>query len=247
MVERIVTGIAGLDEILGGGIPKRNVVLLSGGPGTGKSIFGQQYLYNGLLRGEPGILVVLEEHPVQVRISMSQFGWDVKSYEERGLFAMVDAFTAGIGEAAKREKYVVRDPGDFQLLVDTLRDAVKDVNAERAVIDSVTTLYITKPALARSMVLQLKKVLSGMGCTSILISQVSVTERGFGGPGVEHAADGIIRLDLDEVGGELKRSIIVWKMRGTAHSMRRHPFIITSKGIEIKAGETIKIIGERYE
>jgi KaiC/GvpD/RAD55 family RecA-like ATPase len=125
---------------------------------------------------------------------------------------MVDAFTAGIGEAAKREKYVVRDPGDFQLLVDTLRDAIKDVNAERAVIDSVTTLYITKPALARSMVLQLKKVLSGMGCTSILISQVSVTERGFGGPGVEHAADGIIRLDLDEVDGELNRSIIVWKI-----------------------------------
>jgi KaiC/GvpD/RAD55 family RecA-like ATPase len=160
---------------------------------------------------------------------------------------MVDAFTAGIGEAAKREKYVVRDPGDFQLLVDTLRDAIKDVNAERAVIDSVTTLYITKPALARSMVLQLKKVLSGMGCTSILISQVSVTERGFGGPGVEHAADGIIRLDLDEVDGELNRSIIVWKMRGTAQSMRRHPFIITSKGIEIKAGETIKIIDGRYE
>ncbi len=247
MVERVVTGISGLDEILGGGIPRRNVVLLSGGPGTGKSIFGQQYLYNGLQRGEPGVLVVLEEHPVQVRISMSQFGWDVKPYEEKGLFAVVDAFTAGIGEAAKREKYVVKDPGDFQLLIDVLREAIKDVNAERAVIDSVSTLYITKPALARSMVLQLKKVLSGMGCTSILISQVSVTERGFGGPGVEHAADGIIRLDLDEVNGELKRSIIVWKMRGTAHSMRRHPFIITGKGIEIKATETIKIVGERYE
>lgn len=247
MVERVVTGIAGLDEILGGGIPRRNVVLLSGGPGTGKSIFGQQYLYNGLQRGEPGVLVVLEEHPVQVRISMSQFGWDVKPYEEKGVFAVVDAFTAGIGEAAKREKYVVKDPGDFQLLIDVLREAIKDVNAERAVIDSVSTLYITKPALARSMVLQLKKVLSGMGCTSILISQVSVTERGFGGPGVEHAADGIIRLDLDEVNGELKRSIIVWKMRGTAHSMRRHPFIITGRGIEIKATETIKIVGERYE
>ncbi|MEM2732600.1 MAG: ATPase domain-containing protein, partial [Nitrososphaerota archaeon] len=110
MVERVVTGIPGLDEILGGGIPKRNVVLLSGGPGTGKSIFGQQYLYNGLMRGEPGLLVVLEEHPVQVRISMSQFGWDVRPYEEKGSFAVVDAFTAGIGEAAKREKYVVRDP-----------------------------------------------------------------------------------------------------------------------------------------
>jgi KaiC/GvpD/RAD55 family RecA-like ATPase len=70
-----------------------------------------------------------------------------------------------------------------------------------------------------------------------LISQVSVTERGFGGPGVEHAADGIIRLDLDEVEGELKRSLIVWKMRGTSHSMRRHPFDITNRGIIIHLGK----------
>ena len=242
-IERVVTGIPGLDDILHGGIPKRNVVLLSGGPGTGKSIFGQQYLYNGLKLGEPGVLVVLEEHPVQVRVSMSQFGWNVRPYEEKGMFAIVDAFTAGIGEAAKRERYVVRAPDDFQSLVDVLREAIRDIGAVRAVIDSVTTLYITKPAMARGMVLQLKKILSGMGCTSILVSQVSVTERGFGGPGVEHAADGIIRLDLDEVDGELRRSIIVWKMRGTSHSMRRHPFEITDKGMMVKAEEVIKITG----
>ncbi len=240
-MERVVTGIPGFDKIVGGGIPKRNVVLLAGGPGTGKSIFGQQYIYNGLLRGEPAVLVVLEEHPVQVRISMAQFGWDIAKFEEEGKLAVVDAFTAGIGEAAKREKYVVRAPDDFMALVDVLREAIRDVHAVRAVVDSVTTLYITKPALARGIVLQLKKILSGMGCTSLLISQVSVTERGFGGPGVEHAADGIIRLDLDEIGGELKRSIIVWKMRGTSHSMKRHPFHITNKGIEILAEQTITV------
>lgn len=241
-IDRISTGIPGFDEILRGGIPKRNVVLLSGGPGTGKSIFGQQYLYNGLLKGEPGVLVVLEEHPVQVRMSMAQFGWDPTRFENDGKLAIVDAFTAGIGEAARRERYVVRSPDDFQLLIDVLREAIRDVKAVRAVVDSVTTLYITKPALARSMVLQLKKILSGMGCTSLLISQVSVTERGFGGPGVEHAADGIVRLDLDEVKGELTRSIIVWKMRGTAHSMHRHPFEITDRGIVIKADETVRVV-----
>jgi len=183
-MERVVTGIPGFDDILNGGIPRRNVVLLAGGPGTGKSIFGYQYLYNGLKRGEHGILVALEEHPVQIRISMSQFGWDVSEYEKAGEFAIVDAFTAGIGEAAKRERYVVRAPDDFQALIDVLRVAIREVKAERVVVDSVTTLYITKPVLARSMVLQLKKILSGMGCTSILVSQVSVTERGFGGPGV---------------------------------------------------------------
>ncbi|RLE49698.1 MAG: KaiC domain-containing protein [Candidatus Methanomethylicota archaeon] len=241
MVERIVTGIPGLDDVLHGGIPKRNIVLLSGGPGTGKSIFGQQYLYNGLARGEHGVLVVLEEHPVQVRINMSQFGWDPRPYEERGGFAIVDAFTGGIGEAARREKYVVRDPDDLPSLLDVVRQAIRDVDATRVVVDSVSTLYITKPAVARGTLMQLKKVLSGLGCTSLLVSQVSVTERGFGGPGVEHAVDGIIRLDLDEVNGELYRSLIVWKMRGTSHSMRRHPFEITDKGIIVKPKEVIRI------
>jgi len=239
-LERVKTGITGMDEIRNGGIPRRNVVLLSGGPGTGKSIFGQQFLYSGLQAGEPGVLVVLEEHPVQVRVSMSQFGWDVRPYEEKGIFAVVDAFTAGIGEAAKRERYMVRAPDDFQTLLDVVRAAVKDLNARRVVIDSVTTLYITKPMLARGVVMQLKKALSGLGCTSILVSQVSVTERGFGGPGVEHAADGIIRLDLDEIDGTLYRSLIVWKMRGTRHSMRRHPFEITDKGITVYPDRVFK-------
>ncbi|OYT26057.1 MAG: KaiC domain-containing protein [Thermofilum sp. ex4484_82] len=240
-MRRIESGIPGLDDILHGGIPYRNVVLLSGGPGTGKSIFGQQYLYHGLSRGEPGILVALEEHPVQIRINMSQFGWDVRPFEERGKFAIVDAFTGGVGEAAKREKYVVRSIDDVPSFIDVVREAIRDIGAERVVIDSVTTLYMTKPAIARAVVMNLKRVLAGLGCTSILVSQISVGERGFGGPGVEHAADGIIRLDLDEVDGELKRSLIVWKMRGTNHSMKRHPFDITNKGLIIYSDRVLKI------
>lgn len=239
-MKRVKTGIPGMDDILNGGFPKRNVILLAGGPGTGKTIFGMQYLWAGISQyNEPGIYVALEEHPVQVRINMEQFGWDVRPYEENGKFAVVDGFTAGIGEAAKREKYVVRAPDDVQTLVDVIRTAIKDIGAERVVVDSVTTLYLTKPVVARNTVLQIKKVLSGMGCTAILVSQVSVTDRGFGGPGVEHAADGIIRLDLEEIRGELQRSLIVWKMRGTAHSMRRHPFEITNEGIKIFPDKTV--------
>ncbi|MEM1921723.1 MAG: ATPase domain-containing protein, partial [Desulfurococcaceae archaeon] len=104
MVERVKTNIKGFDDIVNGGIPKRSVVLLSGGPGTGKSIFGMQYLWNGLQMGEPGLYIALEEHHAQIRINMKQFGWDVKQYEQQGVFAIVDAFTSGIGEAAKREK-----------------------------------------------------------------------------------------------------------------------------------------------
>jgi KaiC domain protein len=241
MSDRVDVGIPGMNEILNGGIPRRNIVLLSGGPGTGKSIFGQQFLYAGFTLGEPGVLVTLEEHPVQVRINMDRFGWEPRRYEQEGKFAIVDAFTSGVGEAAKRERYVVKDPDDTPTLLDILRQAVIDLNAQRVVIDSVSTLYMTKPMMARSTLMLIKKVLAGLGCTSFLVSQVSVTERGFGGPGVEHAADGIIRLDLDEIQGELKRSIIVWKMRGTGHSMRRHPFEITSKGIVVYPDKTVKI------
>ncbi len=241
MIERVKTGIPGMDKLLNGGIPKRNVVLISGGPGTGKTIFCQQYIYNGLQNGEPAVYVALEEHPVQVRRDMAEFGWDVRKYEEQGLFAMVDAFTGGIGEAAKREKYVVASVDDFGEFVDVVKAAVKDTGAIRVAVDSVSTLYISKPAVARRILMQLKRVLAGLGATALLVSQVSVTERGFGGPGVEHAVDGIIRLDLDEVNGELVRSMIVWKMRGTKHDMRRHPFEITDHGIVVYPDKLVKI------
>lgn len=244
-IERIKSGIPGLDELLYGGIPKRNIVLLSGGPGTGKTIFGQQYLYYGLQHGEPGILVALEEHPVQIRRNMASFGWDVRKYEEEGMFAIVDAFTGGYGEAAKRERYVVRSVDDMTEFLDVVKEAIKDLKAERVVIDSVSTLYLTRPSVARAILMQLKRVLAGLGTTSILVSQVSVAERGFGGPGVEHAVDGIIRLDLDEVGGELVRSLIIWKMRGTKHDMRRHPFEITDKGIIVQHNRVVRIRGDR--
>ncbi len=230
-----------MDEILNGGIPERNVVLLSGGPGTGKTIFGQQFLWSGLQKGEPGVYVALEEHPVQIRENMVAFGWNIKSFEEDKKFALIDAFTAGIGKSREYEKYIVQDLSDIREIMDILKEAIKDLEAKRVVIDSVTTLYINKAALARSIILLLKRLLAGLGCTSIFISQISVGEHGFGGPGVEHGVDGIIRLDLDEIDGELKRSVVVWKMRGTSHSMKRHLFDITSKGLVVYPEKILKV------
>lgn len=237
-MKKVKTGIPGMDEILHGGIPERNIVLLSGGPGTGKTIFCQQFLWNGLLIGENGIYVALEEHPVQIRKNMEQFGWDISSYEKNGNFVIIDAFTGGIGSSVEYEEYIVKDVTDERELADILRRAIKEHQVKRVVIDSVTTLYISKPVIARSVIFQLKKVLAGLGCTSLFVSQVSVTEKGFGGPGVEHGVDGIIRLDLDEIDGILKRSLVVWKMRGTSHSMKRHPFNITNDGIVVHVNDS---------
>lgn len=240
-VKRVRSYIPGLDEILYGGIPDRSIVLVSGGPGTGKSILGKQFLYNGLTKGEAGLFVALEEHPVSVLRSFQHFGWNVNEYEKQGKFAIIDAFTGGYGATAQREKYVVKNTDDVHELADVLRTAIKDLNASRVVIDSVSTLYLTKPAMARSTVMTLKRIISGLGCTAIFVSQVSVGERGFGGPGVEHAVDGIIRLDLDEIEGVMYRSIIIWKMRDTKISMVRHPMEITDNGIVIQWDKYLKI------
>ncbi len=241
MIYKVRTYIPGFDEILYGGIPERNVVLLSGGPGTGKSILGKQFLYNGLKNNENGVFVALEEHPVTVRRSFKNFGWDISKYEEEGKIAIVDAFTGGTGTAAQRERYLVRDLDNIHELLDVVRQAIKDTNAKRVVIDSVSTLYLTKPAMARSIVMSLKRLIAGLGCTAIFVSQISVGERGFGGPGVEHAVDGIVRMDLDEVDGKLYRSIIVWKMRDTKHSLLRHPMQIDENGIKIEWDKYIRI------
>ncbi len=240
-VRKVRTGIPGLDEILYGGLPERNIVLVSGGPGTGKSIMGMQFLYQGLQMGESAVFVALEEHPAAVRRSFKHFDWDVTKYEQQGKFALIDAFTGGIGKYAEKEKYVVKNPDDVRELVDVLRQAIREVEAERVTIDSVSTLYLTRPAVARRIVMDLKRVIAGLGCTAIFVSQVSAGERGFGGPGVEHAVDGIIRLDLDEYDGKLYRSIIVWKMRATKHSMLRHPLEITDKGLLIHWNKYLKV------
>jgi RecA-superfamily ATPases implicated in signal transduction len=102
-----------------------------------------------------------------------------EKYEREGKFAIIDAFTGGIGSAAQRERYVVKNIDDVKELSENIRAAIKDTNATRIVVDSVSTLYLTKPAMARSIAMQLKRVISGLGFTAIFVSQVSVGERGF--------------------------------------------------------------------
>ena len=136
---------------------------------------------------------------------------------------------------------MVKDPESVQELVDVLRAAIKNTGAKRVAIDSVSTLYLTKPALARGTVMILKRVIAGLGNTALFVSQISVGERGFGGPGVEHAVDGIVRIDLDEIEGRLYRSIIVWKIRDSKISMVRHPMEINDDGIKVLWDKSLNI------
>lgn len=233
MIKRIKSGIPGFDEIIGGGIPERSVILLSGIAGTGKTTFAFQFLLEGLKSDENGIYVALEEHPIQVRKNIEDFGWNVKEFEEKKKIAFVDAFTSAIGKVKEYEKFMVQDISDINEFTEVLKNAVKDISAKRIVIDSISTLFTIRTTTPRNIILQLKRTIYALGCTAIFVNQLNTAERGLGGAGIEHLADGIIKLDLSESNGELKRSILVWKMKGTAHSLKRHPFEITPNGIII--------------
>src|SRR5437870_1321354 len=91
-IERVHTGIPGLDHVLEGGFPKGARVLLAGGAGCGKTICCGQYLYKGATRyGEPGVYVSTEEPPTEFRANMLRFGWDFKKLEAEKKIGMVDA------------------------------------------------------------------------------------------------------------------------------------------------------------
>ena len=113
-IERVPTGITGLDIHIEGGFPKNRTILVSGGTGTGKTIFAFQYLINGaMLYNEPGVALVLDENPRKLREDMLRFGWDLKKLENQGLIAIVDATAARIGTTSE-ERFAIH-PFDLDL------------------------------------------------------------------------------------------------------------------------------------
>jgi KaiC/GvpD/RAD55 family RecA-like ATPase len=113
-IQRVPTGIPGFDELCSGGILRNRSYLLSGTAGAGKTIFGLQYLYNGITKyGENGIYIATEERPEQVRENVKQFGWDFEALEEEGKLAILDACSTKIG-IPSHEKYVDVRPFDMR-------------------------------------------------------------------------------------------------------------------------------------
>jgi KaiC/GvpD/RAD55 family RecA-like ATPase len=90
-LDRVPTGIKGLDELLGGGFPKGKCILVVGSPGSGKTTFAIQYLYSGALQGETGLYVTLDEYPDMIKQNFQSYNWDLDSVEKKGRLLFLDA------------------------------------------------------------------------------------------------------------------------------------------------------------
>ena len=230
-MERTKTGIPGLDELIGGGIPKGSNILLAGGAGTGKTIFATQYLYNGALQyGEPGVFVTLEGNIRDIAWNMESFQWNIKSMQDKGMFTIYR-----LGMDFIKDKEMIEDRLEEQLK--EIAKEVEEINAKRLVVDSTTVFgaYLD-PSLLRTTLFSFCDKLKTLGCTTILTSETAPTKTTFSAFGVEEfVVDGVIALYFSPP----NRSLFVRKLRGTAHDKDAHPLEITPQGIIVSARDKV--------
>ncbi len=229
---RIPSGIPGLDELIEGGIPRGFMVALVGEPGTGKTAMSIQFISKGLLEGDKAIYVTTEESRESIISQSKRFGVDLKPYIDDGKLVVIDALMGEYGDLWSLKEL------DVDELISIIIEAKKYLGPghARLVIDSMSAFWLEKPVMARKYSYQVKRVLSKWGFTILATSQYAVTTQLGFGFGIEHVADGVIRLRKSVVKGVLKRFLVIEKMRQTNHD--QHVF-----EVEIVDGLGVRIAG----
>jgi KaiC/GvpD/RAD55 family RecA-like ATPase len=223
-MERIKTGITGLDEIMKGGIPKGQIVLVTGTSGTGKTILCSQFLYKGITDfKENAVFLSFEEPESSIKENIKTFGWDMESFEKSGNMLFL--------------KY---DPYHIEDVFDMMESNIRQIGAKRVIIDSVSALglHVKDGSVLRRMIFSLSDILRRLDCTAILTSEIVHGSPGISRYGVEEfVADSVIVLYYERIQSTFSRAIQIWKMRGSAHSEKLHPYVISKNGITVSSGE----------
>lgn len=216
---RTKSGIPGFDELVGGGIPEGNLIVVSGDPGSGKTNFCLRFLYEGALNyNEPGVYISLEETEQEIIKEAAFFGYDFLNL-------------------IKQRKLVVSTISlyDFDKLKNTIEESVESVKAKRMVIDPgvVFRLFFERELEARKTILALGKMLKGMNVTTLITNEISLDKVTSLFGLEEFVADGVILLYHTKLENRFIRSIGVLKMRGTKISEKLHPLDIGPSGIKV--------------
>ncbi len=239
--KHVPTGIAGFDELCDGGILKNRTYLVSGTAGAGKTIFGLQYIYNGITKyGDNGIFIATEERPEQIRENVKQFGWNFEALEDEGKLAIIDACSTKIG-IPSYEKYVDVRPFDMRSMLDQIMAIQEDIDAKRAVVDGTTSIgfHLQDPAKIRIELLKLSTTLEVLELTSLMTCEI-IDDNLASRFGVEtFVTEGTILMSYKQMNAVRVRSIEILKMRGANHSQKIHPYEITTKGIVIHPKEEV--------
>jgi len=227
-MDRVKTGIAGLDEMLNGGIPAGRHVALYGGPGSGKTSFCFEFLYQGAKMGENGLYISLEETPEDIQENM------------KSTFPLL-ADTPKLIESGKLE-IIKPDKLELEEVANLLEDRITSNGIKRAAIDSATMIRLSfkNDSEYRQTLFEFLSLLRNLDVTTITTVEASTAKKEEMKFDIEHfVMDGIINLYNIDREDRRVRALEVFKMRGTDHSRELVPFKVTPSGIKIYVGEKV--------
>ena len=230
-MELTKTGVIGLDELLGGGIPKGWTTILSGEPGAGKTCLSIGFLVEGVRQyNENGIFLSFNESRKELLSTQKSFGYHLEKYEKEQKIRILD-FSYG---KALGQGQIALQQGKLDLpgLTKELKEAINDTNATRLVIDPLTiiTLLFDDVREVRYNFIRFFDVIRRFGVTSIAITEsTGLTDYTI----EDFLASGVIRLYNERTGSKRQRGIEIIKMRGIKHKRGVFPFSITEKGVLI--------------
>jgi KaiC/GvpD/RAD55 family RecA-like ATPase len=246
-MDRVSSGVKGLDEILGGGFPKGRTILVVGSPGSGKTILAIQFLHAGAVAGERSIYITFDEKPEQVKQNVSEFGWDLDRLEGEGKIMFVDATPFRRAGSVERQEQrslpfqEVLPEISFGGLVDTVKRLADEEDVTRLAVDPITSLSVRyqSPVKRRRAMLMLFDALSSTGATCLVTSELRTAMLSRRFQLEEFLSQGVVLLRTGIHQGNVVRAVQVEKMRGIAHDTQLRPYAIGQNGIEVYAKDKV--------
>jgi circadian clock protein KaiC len=225
-IPKVPTKIAGLDEILAGGLPQGHTTVVSGGPGSGKTVLGLEFLCRGAMAGEPGVFVTFEERAEAIRLNALSMGWDLATLEKAGKMAIIEARLPG--------EEIVSGDFDIQGMLAIAGGYIKRTGARRIVMDALDVLLRIYGDSKRehNELSRLHNWLTDQGLTSVLsVKTLRDENQGSQYEFLDFMADCVIRLDHRVVGQVATRRLRVIKYRGSGFGTNEYPYVFGEHGI----------------
>jgi circadian clock protein KaiC len=222
------TGIQGLDEITGGGLPQGRPTLICGSAGCGKTLFGMEFLVHGAMEfDEPGVFLAFEETPEELTANVRSLGYDLDAMAEDKKLLL---------DVVQIDRSQIEETGEYDLegLFIRLGYDIDSIGAKRVVLDTLESLFsaFTNQAILRAELRRLFRWLKDKGVTAIITGERgegSLTRQGL----EEYVSDCVILLDHRVTNQISTRRLRIVKYRGTSHGTNEYPFLIDETGISV--------------